>query len=300
MWQSSGRSSPYSLLTVGWELGDAVTEALRNLLGEYVQWGRVLPAVGVLSAVWAWESLHPRVLGRIGRVRHAGRNLAMAAVNGIVLVGTLGLATVLLAEWVRHHRIGLLQWPGIGTSWRVVLGFLVIDCWAYLWHRANHRLAVLWRFHRLHHNDHEMDCTTSSRFHVGELAIAGTTRLPFIVVFGLEPLAIVVHETVLVAVSQFHHANIRLGGWDGALRWLIVTPDVHRIHHSRWQPETDSNYASVLTVWDRLFRSFRSPESVVDVELGIDGFDDERFHTLIGTLRTPFESDVVQRNDDAT
>jgi sterol desaturase/sphingolipid hydroxylase (fatty acid hydroxylase superfamily) len=258
---------------------------------EYLQFTRALPAVMVLLLLWSWETVRPLCLGRQARLRHAARNLSMAAVNGLVLFFTLGLVTTLLATWTADNEFGLLHALGAGWLWQLILGFLLLDAWAYLWHRANHRYAFLWRFHRLHHNDYDMDCTTSSRFHFGELAIAATTRLPVIVLFGLGPVPILLHETVLVAVSQFHHANIGLGRWDRLLRWWIVTPAMHHVHHSRRLPETNSNYASVLPWWDRLCRSFRSPEVTGSIALGLDEFMDPRWHTMGGMLRTPFAGD---------
>lgn len=259
---------------------------------EYAQFGRALPAVLVLVLLWSWETLRPFAVGRSGRWRHAARNLGMAAVNGLVLFFTLGLATTLLAAWSAERKFGLLPNAGLEFAWRLLLGFLILDAWAYLWHRANHRVALLWRFHRIHHSDSDMDCTTSARFHFGELALAATTRLPVIAAFGLDPLTILVHEAVLVAVSQFHHANIGLGRWDRPLRWLIATPRHHRVYHSSRRAETNSNYASVLSVWDRLGRTFRTPGPRADSELGLDEFREARWHSVPGMLMTPFAEEL--------
>jgi sterol desaturase/sphingolipid hydroxylase (fatty acid hydroxylase superfamily) len=261
---------------------------LLTVAQEYLQFGRALPAVLVLVLLWSWETLRPHFVGRKSRLRHAARNLSMAAVNGLVLFFTLGMATTLIAQWTAEKEFGLLHAFGIGWAGRLVLAFVMLDAWAYLWHRANHRFSFLWRLHRVHHNDYEMDCTTSSRFHFGELAIAATTRLPVIVLFGLEPLPILIHETVLVAVSQFHHANIGLGRWDSRLHWLIVTPAMHHMHHSRRLPETNSNYASVLSLWDRVCRSFRRPDATINIDFGLDEFMEPRWQTVAGMLRTPF------------
>jgi sterol desaturase/sphingolipid hydroxylase (fatty acid hydroxylase superfamily) len=255
---------------------------------EYLHLHRALPAVSILMLLWTWETLSPLFAGRRSRLRHAARNFSMALVNGLVLFFTLGLATTLLAGWTADNQIGLLHAVDMGWIGRLLAGFLILDAWAYLWHRANHFVPFLWRFHRLHHSDHEMDCSTSARFHVGELGIAGTTRLPFIVAFGLDPLTIVVHETVLVAVSQFHHSNIALGHRDRWLRWLIVTPAMHHVHHSRRLAETNANYASVLSIWDRVCRSFRTPANSSDLTFGLEEFDDARWHNVAGMLKMPF------------
>ena len=275
-----------------------MTELLA-VVQDYLHFSRALPAVLVLMFLWTWETIRPHLVGRNARIRHAARNLFMAALNGLVLFFTLGLATTLLAQWTAEVEFGLLHVLGVNWGWRLLLGFLILDAWAYFWHRANHRFSFLWRFHRLHHNDHEMDCTTSARFHFGELAIAATTRLPVIVLFGLEPLPILVHETVLVAVSQFHHSNIGLGLWDRLLRWLIVTPAMHQVHHSRRRPQTNSNYASVLSVWDRVCRSFRSPDSAAKIEYGLDDFLDLRWHCIAGMLVTPLAGDAP-KTEEAT
>ncbi len=260
---------------------------LLSVAQEYLHFGRAAPAVLVLVLCWCWETVYPRVGGRQGRIRHAALNLSMAAINGLILFFTLGLATTLLSLWVAEHKFGLLFLLDIGWIGRLIVGFLLIDAWAYLWHRINHNFDFLWRFHRIHHNDYEMDCTTSARFHFGELGIAATTRLPVIVIFGLEPLPILFHETILIAVSQFHHSNIKLGWWDQLLRWLIVTPALHHVHHSRDLPKTNSNYASILSVWDRLFHSFYIPEPTQNIELGLKGYLDPCWHTVAGMLKTP-------------
>lgn len=273
---------------------------LLTVAQEYVHLQRAVPAALVLVLLWMWETLHPLFVGRNGRLRHAIRNLSMAAVNGVFLFFTLGLATTLIAGWTSNHKFGLLHVLNIGWAGGLPVGFLILDGWAYWWHRANHAYPFLWRFHRLHHSDHEMDCTTSARFHVGELAIAATSRLPFIALFGLEPITILVHETVLVAVSQFHHSNISLGRWDRLLRWLIVTPSMHHIHHSRRLPETNSNYASVLSVWDRVFNSFRPPVSSTDIQFGLDDFTDTSCHTIPGMLKMPFADRLRQSKESMT
>lgn len=261
---------------------------LLTVAQEYLHLHRAVPAVSILVLLWSWETLHPLFAGRKSRLRHAARNFSMAAVNGLFLFFTLGLATTLIAGWTADNKVGLLHVTDIGLAGRLVAGFLILDAWAYLWHRVNHAIPFLWRFHRLHHSDHEMDCSTSARFHVGELGIAATTRLPFIIVFGLNPLAIVVHETVLVAVSQFHHSNISLAHRDRWLRWLLVTPAMHHVHHSRRLPETNSNYASVLSIWDRICRSFRTPEISSNLAFGLEEFGDARWHNLAGMLKMPF------------
>ncbi|MDX1531724.1 MAG: sterol desaturase family protein [Rhodothermales bacterium] len=165
---------------------------------------------------------------------------------------------------------------------------MVFDVWTYAWHRINHRVPFLWRFHRVHHADAEMDVTTASRFHVGELALSSALRIPLIVLVGVYAWELLLYETLMFAVVQFHHANVGLPArLDRALRAVIVTPAMHKVHHSRLQPETDSNYSSLFSWWDRLFRSFRLRERPEEIRFGLDAFDGEAHRTLGGLLRMP-------------
>ena len=258
---------------------------------EVLPFHRFVPAVAVLVLLLTWESLRPLHPGRTGRWRHGLKNLAVSAINSALLFATLGLLTALIVQWTADNRVGLLHVIDVGAVGRLALGFVVLDVWTYFWHRANHRAPFLWRFHRMHHSDAGMDCTTAARFHVGELAMSALLRFPLIVAMGLDLTTIVVYETVLLAVTQFHHADVNLGEWDRGLRWLIVTPAMHQVHHSRRAAETNSNYASVLSVWDRVGESFRRPETVEPIELGLAEFADPKWHTLAGMLRTPLASD---------
>ena len=250
---------------------------------------RILSATMVLTSLWMVETLWPFATNRQHRTIHGLRNLTMAAINAALVFSTLGLATATVAELAMEAGWGLL--PIINRSpWtRGVLAFLVLDAWTYFWHRANHRFRFLWRFHRVHHSDTEMDVTSSARFHAGEIGMAAICRLPVVVGFGIAPVVLLIHETVLLAVSQFHHSNISLGRFDRLLRWVLVTPAMHRVHHSQRVAETNSNYASILSVWDRLFGSHVVIEDEQTIQLGLEEFVDPKWQTVTGMLKTPFE-----------
>lgn len=251
--------------------------------------GAAKPAltVGFLAALWAWETFFPLVVGRRGRLRHAGRNVAIALLNTVVLALLFGAATVGVASWASARGFGLLNWLGVPWPWRLLPAILLLDGWLYVWHRMNHRVPLLWRFHRMHHSDAEMDVTTATRFHLGEHVISATLRLGLIPLFGVNVFEVLIFETLVVANTMIHHANISLGRLDGPLRWLIVSPRMHQVHHSRWRPETDSNYSTLFSFWDRLAGSYRTRSGVEPVELGLREFDDDRWQTIAGMLRTP-------------
>lgn len=235
---------------------------------------------------------------------HALKNLALGLANAAVVALLFAGLWVAAAEWASAHGWGVLNVlrdrAGL-SGWAHALGaVLLLDAWTYMWHRINHRWPVLWRFHRVHHADAEMDVTTASRFHVGELVLSSALRVPLLLLTGAYAWELVAYETVMFAVVQFHHANVALAPrLDRALRAVIVTPHLHRVHHSRWQPETDSNYGSLLTVWDRLFGSYRTSERPETIRLGLDDFDAPEDRTLSGMLRMPLAPVAQPPRDSA-
>jgi sterol desaturase/sphingolipid hydroxylase (fatty acid hydroxylase superfamily) len=247
---------------------------------------RTLPVV-LLAVFWGWESWRPFFGGQQDRSRHALRNLALALFNTVVLGLAFGTATEMIADWSHRNRLGLLHASGLAAYIRFGLALVLLDGWMYLWHRANHAVPLLWRFHRMHHSDRHMDVTTATRFHLGEHVGASVLRLGLIPLLGFDIWHLVVYDTLVIAVTQFHHADISIGRFDRWLRLLIVTPYMHKVHHSDWQPETDSNYATVLSVWDRLAGTFRMRADPRTLTFGLKEFIDPVWQTWWGMWRTP-------------
>jgi sterol desaturase/sphingolipid hydroxylase (fatty acid hydroxylase superfamily) len=197
--------------------------------------------------------------------------------------------TAAAAAWTANRDFGLLPqmeaplWATIGV------GMIALDLWTYLWHRANHRVPLLWRFHRMHHSDENMDVTTATRFHLGEIAISTAVRLGPVLLLGIAAEAILAYDIVLLLITQFHHSNIGLPDQiDQRLRYVIVTPNMHRVHHSQERPETDSNYSSVLSVWDRLLRTYRERADYRKIRYGLKRMVGDRFQSFLGMMGTPF------------
>lgn len=257
------------------------------VLEPYYRLKLVVP-VAFLTAFWIWETWQPLFEWRERRWRHGARNLAVALLNVIVLAAVFGTASVAVAAWTSQSAIGLLHLLPIPFWFALVLGLLILDGWMYLWHRANHAVPVLWSFHRMHHSDRHMDVTTATRFHLGEHAGALLLRLGLVPLFGLGIWHLVTYELLVIAVTQFHHANISLGRWDRWLRLVVVTPDMHKVHHSSWRVETDSNYSTVLSIWDRLGGSFRLRNDPRTLQFGLAEFYTPQWQTVWGMLRTPF------------
>jgi len=145
----------------------------------------------------------------------------------------------------------------------------------------------------MHHSDRHMDVTTATRFHLGEHVLSSLLRLGLIPLLGLEIGHLLIYDTLVLALTMFHHADISLGRWDGWFRWLVVTPAMHQVHHSRWRPETNSNYSVVLSWWDRLGRTFRLRTDPATIRLGLEEFDEPYWQTVWGMLRTPFVADTA-------
>lgn len=252
---------------------------------------QVIVAVAGLLILLAWESMVPffgyfRSKGK-ERGSHIFVNLLLGAANSIIIAAVFVALWALAATWSASNNIGLLY--HIDASWtRNVFAVLLLDAWTYFWHLINHKIPFLWRFHRVHHSDNKMDVSTASRFHAGEIVLSSLLRIPLIAGLGISLTQLVVYETMMFAVVQFHHANIAIPQrLDAFLRLFIVTPAMHKVHHSRLQHETDSNYSAFLSIWDRLGRSFRMRDDLHEINFGLDGYDDPDDHSITGLARMP-------------
>ena len=246
---------------------------------------KTLVAAAAMTVLLPWEGWKPFFPGRKERLRHGSRNLGLALINALLIAApSAGLSAGAIAF---SGKLGWGILPGKGLA-AALAAFVVFDGWMYLWHRLNHRHRFLWRFHRAHHSDTEVDATTAFRFHPGEIAMSTLARIPVYLLLGGGSAVVPTYEAVLSVVTLFHHANIALPpGLDGSLRRIIVTPGMHRIHHSDLRTETDSNYSSIFSFWDRLFGSFRF-RADGDLVMGLETHREKRWQSLAGMLLTPF------------
>jgi sterol desaturase/sphingolipid hydroxylase (fatty acid hydroxylase superfamily) len=193
-----------------------------------------------------------------------GISVTASAVLRLMAMLAVPVAAIAAAFYAEAHHIGLLNqvaWP----SWvKIAVSLLVLDLAIWAQHLASHKVPLFWRLHQVHHADRDIDVTTAVRFHPVEIALSMLWKILVVVVpLGAPPLAVFLFEVILNACAMFNHANIALPAWlDGALRLFIVTPDMHRVHHSVKRREHDSNYGFNLSVWDRLFRTYTAqPEA---------------------------------------
>jgi sterol desaturase/sphingolipid hydroxylase (fatty acid hydroxylase superfamily) len=194
-----------------------------------------------------------------------------------------------VASWAAVHQFGLLNWFTISSVVHFILALALLDFWTYAWHRLNHQVSWFWRFHQVHHVDDCMDVTTANRFHLGEITLSSVFRIAIIALAGIRFGELVIYETCLQFWVQWQHTNIGLPNTlDRLLSWLVVTPAMHKVHHSPDPAETNSNYASLFAFWDRLCGTFVAfnPGSVV--RFGLDSNTAVRARTAAGLLLLPF------------
>jgi sterol desaturase/sphingolipid hydroxylase (fatty acid hydroxylase superfamily) len=251
-----------------------------------------LPTVAaacVLILLFALEGWLPAAVDHHRRLRHAARNLSLGLLNAAALAVLAAPFIAQVTGWVEKSRFGLLNLLNLPPVIGAVAAILLFDAWMYLWHRANHQLGFLWRFHRVHHSDPEMDATTAVRFHAGEILISSALRLAVIPLLGITIYQLLVYEMALLPVILFHHSNVRFPeSLDRWLRTIIVTPAIHRVHHSRLRMETESNYSSIFSFWDRMAGTFRLRRDGRPVDFGLDEFDGEEWQRLSGLMVMPF------------
>jgi len=191
-----------------------------------------------------------------------------------------------------QRRIAALARPPQPRALRIVVGFLLLDYTLYLWHWLNHGSPLLWRFHAVHHLDLDLDTTTGLRFHFGELAMAAGFRALQVLLLGVDRETLRLWQQMLVVSVVFHHSNLELPpGVEQRLNAMLVTPRMHGIHHSTRPEETDSNYSSLLSCWDRLHRSLRLDVLQATVTIGVTGFLTPEDVTLEQSLMLPFRED---------
>ncbi|ACH40902.1 sterol desaturase-related protein [Citrifermentans bemidjiense Bem] len=240
--------------------------------------------LGILAVVAAWEILAPRRVLTDSKRRRWFTNLSIVVVDTVFARILLPLLPVGMA--VMSHRPGWLPyWP------KVILSIIALDFVIYLQHVLFHFVPVFWRLHRMHHTDLDIDVTTGNRFHPFEIVISLGIKMAAVALIGAPVLAVVVFETLLNATSQFNHGNIRIPvAVDRYLRLFVVTPDMHRVHHSVIPRETNSNFGFNLPWWDRLCGTYRpQPEKGHEgMTIGLNDFRNPARLTLFHLLVQPF------------
>jgi sterol desaturase/sphingolipid hydroxylase (fatty acid hydroxylase superfamily) len=256
---------------------------------------RLSAFVGILAVMAVWEWLSPRRGQEIGRTRRWPSNLGIVAVNTVVVrlvFPVAAVGTALLAEargWGLFQALEAPIWLAIPAS------VILLDLAIYFQHVLFHAVPVLWRLHRMHHADLEFDVTTGLRFHPIEILLSMGTKLGVVAALGTPAVAVLVFEVLLNATSMFNHGNVRLpAGIDRVLRRIVVTPEMHRVHHSIVPGETNSNFGFNLPWWDRLLGTYRAQPAAghEGMTIGIEQFRNARELGLDRMLLQPFRGEA--------
>lgn len=258
----------------------------RRLPG-WVSGALVLGAFGLLT--WL-ERRRPLRRSVESKARREARNLAVAGVSALALRATERPVTDYLTALVERRRVGLLKLVRMPGWLETALAVVLLDYTLYLWHVATHKAPWLWRFHVVHHADLDMDASTATRFHFGEMVISVAWRAGQVVLIGVSPRALSIWQTALLVEILFHHSNVRLPiRLERALVPILVTPRMHGIHHSIVQEETDSNWSSGLTVWDWLHGTLRLDVPQDEITIGVPDYRAPAEVTLPRMLAAPFQ-----------
>jgi len=256
-----------------------------------------LAVLAWLAAFFTLERLLPAAVPPAGLApwRRLGRNGALYLLN----IGMSPLLVLPLAAWAAAHAI---PWrPLWWTGWPALLvDVIVLDCLIYWWHRANHLVPFLWRFHRVHHLDRFLDTTSAVRFHFGEVLLSALARSLVVLVLDLPFVSVLTFEAVVLMAAIFHHSNTRLPRrFEALLSRLVVTPSIHWVHHHRVRRDTDSNYGTLFSVWDRLFASRSRTARTPEMPIGVQGCDEASLPRLLALPFAPAEP-LTRRSDPSS
>jgi len=247
---------------------------------------------GIFAVMGLWEVAAPRRVLTVSKALRWANNLGLVFFNSFILRLIFPAAAVGMAAFSSEQGWGVFNYYDVSPVFAVVVSVVAMDFVIYLQHIMVHALPVLWRLHRVHHADLDFDVTTGARFHTLEIILSMLIKFATIAVLGPPVVAVVVFEIVLNATAMFNHSNVRLPlGLDRILRWVVVTPDMHRVHHSVEDDEANSNFGFNLPWWDRLFGTYRDQPRAghENMSIGIHTYRDSAlFSWLHGILWLPF------------
>lgn len=228
---------------------------------------------GAFLLLFALEHFRPAVRVKKHALRRIIKNLSFWPIN----IG-LSLAVVLPVSYYAAS-ISLWERP---TGINIFIDIIILDLFLFWWHRAAHVVPLLWRFHEVHHLDEHLDTTSAIRFHFGEVFFATFARSIVIIIFAVPFSSVLVFEILVLVFSLFHHSNIALPKYfEALLSKVMITPSIHWVHHHAIRKDTDSNYGTVFSFWDRLFHTKSTTERVVSMKIGVENKEDEGFLKLL-------------------
>lgn len=254
---------------------------------------RMIFLVGGLLLFWILEGAIPliRLSYKKNKLRHAGVNLVFTVIH-LVIHTALAILIVMISDWCRSASFGIIYWSHAETNilLTIIIGVLALDFSSWLVHWVMHKVKALWGFHLIHHTDNTVDVTTGLRHHPGDSILRGIFFMLLIFVSGAPMYSVMIYQTLLVLATAFTHANISLPKkLDKILSYVLVSPNMHKVHHHWKQPFTDSNYGGVFSIWDRLFGTYKTLDPK-EIRYGLDRhYPNEKDEDLVALLKKPFQ-----------
>lgn len=261
---------------------------------------RPATAFGIFAIMIGWEYFQPRRQQTVTRYQRWPINLGLAFLNMAIMRVTFGAIAYLSAVNAADLSLGLLNQFALPGWLTIIITLLLLDFAIYFQHVISHKWKLLWRLHQIHHTDLEFDASTAVRFHPLEIMISMVYKVACIFLIGADPVAVIAFEIILNGTATFNHSNVNIPiHIDKYLRWFLITPDTHRIHHSTVQSETDSNYGFSISLWDRLFKTYEAEPKKTQTTLNI-GLSQYRKQDELGfveLLLLPFRAQPTQKNN---
>lgn len=256
---------------------------------------------GVFALMAVWEILAPRRKQLLGRGVRWPSNIGVVVLDTVLVRILFPMGAVAVALWCEANGYGLMNALAVPGWFAVPLTVVVLDLVIYTQHVAFHAMPMLWRIHRMHHADTEIDVTTGARFHPIEIVASMVIKIVAVAILGAPAVGVLVFEVLLNALAMFNHSNVRMPlGLDRIVRLFVVTPDMHRVHHSIKAHETHSNFGFNMPWWDRLFGTYRAqPEAGHDgMTIGLPVFRDRHEQRLDNMLTQPFREPAAPLNPE--
>lgn len=245
----------------------------------------------IFALMATWEVVHPRKALSQPKWYRWCNNLGLVIINSLLLPLSLPFLAIMAASIAQSQSIGLLNQFTLPKLPVVILSIILLDMCIYWQHRIFHQVPLLWRLHRVHHADQDIDVTTGARFHFIEIWLSMILKITIIFGLGIPVIAVLLFEIILNGCAMFNHSNVKIAPQlDKVLRSVIVTPDMHRVHHSVYRNETDSNYGFCLSLWDRVFGSYIAQPKAghQNMQIGINRFRSLKEQGLLKMLTQPF------------
>ena len=267
-------------------------EAIKSYFENISSVHRALILAGGISFFWIIESAIPLFKFQYNKTKHAALNIFFTFTTIVINFG-FAVLMVLASDLVVKNGWGLLQWAKLPLLYELIIGLMLMDLiGAYLVHMIEHKVKFLWKFHMVHHADVFVDTTTANRHHPGESVIRAVFAILAVVVLGAPMWLVMLYQSASVVLSQFNHANIYIPKWfDKTVGLILVSPNMHRVHHHVTRPQTDSNYGNIFSFWDRLFHTYDA-SSMDQIQYGLDVLDNEKYGDIRYQLKMPFDKNI--------